>query len=142
MGIRNFYCFELDRIVMLNIFLEQVKRVPRVDRLNYENLWGALKCKGLPNRNVNLIKAQPKASIYRVLYIGALFIRVVVGERQGCILPSVLFFITTNVSSTLNDSLLSGGSYRQRRQNQIDGCQYDTGGKYFCLVTSQRDLKC
>ncbi|XP_065091614.1 ankyrin-1-like [Ochlerotatus camptorhynchus] len=65
------------------------------DRLNHENLWGALRRKGVPDKIVNLIEAQYEALSCRVLHNGALSdpIRVIADVRQRCILPPLLFLI-------------------------------------------------
>ncbi|VDO15268.1 unnamed protein product [Brugia timori] len=97
----------VDHIVSLRIILEQVNEFQEslylvfidyekaFDRLNHENLWGALRRKGVPDKIVNLIEAQYEAFTCRVLHNGALSdpIRVVAGVRQGCILSPLLFLI-------------------------------------------------
>ncbi|XP_058448792.1 uncharacterized protein LOC131428765 [Malaya genurostris] len=67
----------------------------RTDRLNHENLWGALRRKGIPDKIVNLIEAQYEAFACKVLHNGALSdsIRVVSGVMKRCILSPPLFLI-------------------------------------------------
>ncbi|XP_058811188.1 uncharacterized protein LOC131676078 [Topomyia yanbarensis] len=97
-----------DNIVTLRIILEQVNEFQEslylvfIDyekafgRLNYENMWGALRRKGVPEKIIGPIEAQYEAFSYRILHDGVLSdpIRVVAGVRQGCILsPLPLLFL-------------------------------------------------
>ncbi|XP_055633276.1 uncharacterized protein LOC129773658 [Toxorhynchites rutilus septentrionalis] len=65
------------------------------DRLNHENIWAALRRRGVPEKLVHLIEAQYEAFSCKVLHNGVLSdpIRVTAGVRQGCILSLLLFLI-------------------------------------------------
>ncbi|KXJ78960.1 hypothetical protein RP20_CCG002837 [Aedes albopictus] len=78
------------------------------DRLNHENMWEALRCKGVPEKMIGLIEAQYRAFSCSVLHNGVLSdpIRVAAGVRQGCVLSTLLFLI-------LIDEILVGTSDRE-----------------------------
>ncbi|XP_058828393.1 uncharacterized protein LOC131688238 [Topomyia yanbarensis] len=97
----------VDHIVTLRIILEQVNEFQEslylvfidyekaFNRLNHENMWGALRRKGVPEKIIGLIEAQYEAFSCRILPDGVLSdpIRVVAEIRQGCILSPLLFLI-------------------------------------------------
>ena len=96
-----------DHIATLRIIVEQINEFQEslylvfidyekaFDRLNHENLWNALRRKGVPDKIVNLVSAQYEAFACRVLHNGVLSdpIRVTAGVRQGCLLSPLLFLI-------------------------------------------------
>jgi hypothetical protein len=97
----------VDHITTLRIILEQVNEFQdslllvfvdfekAFDRLNHENIWAALRRRGVPEKLVHLIEAQYEAFSCKVLHDGVLSdpIRVTAGVRQGCILSPLLFLI-------------------------------------------------
>ena len=97
----------VDHIATLRIILEQVNEFQdslllvfvdfekAFDRLNHENIWSALRRRGVPEKLVHLIEAQYEAFTCKVLHDGVLsdHIRVTAGVRQGCLLSPLLFLI-------------------------------------------------
>ena len=97
----------VDHITTLRIILEQINEFQdslllvfvdfekAFDRLNQENIWSALRRRGVPDKLVHLIEAQYEAFSCKVLHNGVLSdpIRVTAGVRQGCILSPLLFLI-------------------------------------------------
>lgn len=116
----------VDHIVTLRIILEQVNEFQEslymvfidyekaFDRLNHENMWGALRRKGVPEKIIGLIEAQYEAFTCRVLHNGVLSepIRVVAGVRQGCILSPLLFLIVI-------DEILIGAIDREQNRGLL-----------------------
>lgn len=105
------------------------------DTLSHNAIWTSLRCKGVPTKIINLIKAMYDDSYCRILHDGLTSqkIKVHTGVRQGCVLSPLLFNIvldTIMIAATREPNGITWGF-----NSRLEDLDYADD---ICLLTHQQ----
>lgn len=128
----------VDHINTLRIIIEQVVELQNTlhlvfvdfkkafDMLLHHNIWNAMKRKGIPEKLINLVKAQYTSFICRVLHKGNLSDPILCrsGVRQGCILSPLLFLLVLDEILTTLDGNKTGIQWSLRSNDHLEDLDF------------------
>lgn len=128
----------VDHINTLRIIIEQVAELQNTlhlvfvdfkkafDMLLHHNIWKTMKRKGIPDKLINLIKAQYTNFMCRVLHKGNLSdpIECKSGVRQGCILSPLLFLLVIDEVLASLDGNKTGIQWSLRSNDHLEDLDF------------------
>lgn len=145
----------IDHIATLRIIIEQINELQQsfyllfvdyekaFDRLRHEYIWAALARKGVPDKLINLIKAQYEGFLCRVLHDGNLSepIHPNVGVRQGCILSPLLFLVVIDeiLSNSIDENPRRGILWHTIRMEHLEDLDFADDVAY--MSTRHADMQ-